>query len=374
MSPTDPSTSTVQLLTPEGTIDRTEASEPYLARLEAADPSLWRDAYRSMRLVRAFDREATNLQRQGQLALYVPVEGQEGAQVGSALATRPQDTIFPSYREHAVGFVRGLDLVNVLALLRGVTNSGWDPDTSGNFRNYALVIATQTLHATGYAMGQRLDGVVGTGNPEVDEATVVYFGDGSTSQGDLNEALVFARSYDTPQLFFLQNNHWAISVPVSVQSPTPLYKRANGFGMPGIQIDGNDVMASYAVSAEYLDRARAGEGPAFIEALTYRMGAHTTSDDPTKYRTREEEQFWRDRDPIARLAAYLRSDGEGDEFFENLETEARDYAADVRRRTLALPDPEPMAMFTGVYAERHPLIEAEIAQFLGFEASLEENE
>ncbi|UQN14777.1 thiamine pyrophosphate-dependent dehydrogenase E1 component subunit alpha [Gulosibacter sp. ACHW.36C] len=374
MSPTDPSTATVQLLTPEGTLARSEAAAPYLARLEQADPGLWREAYRSMRLVRAFDREATNLQRQGELALYVPAEGQEGAQIGSALALKPQDTVFPSYREHGVGFVRGLDLVNILALLRGVTNAGWDPETSGNFRNYALVIATQTLHATGYAMGQRLDGLVGTGDPERDEATIVYFGDGSTSQGDLNEALVFARSYDTPQLFFLQNNQWAISVPVAVQSPTPLYRRADGFGMPGVQIDGNDVMASYAVSLEFLDRARAGDGPAFIEALTYRMGAHTTSDDPTKYRTREEEQFWRDRDPITRLAAYLRAEGEGDDFFDGIEAEAKDYAADVRRRTLALPDPEPMAMFTGVYAERHPLIEAEIGEFLGFEASLEENE
>jgi pyruvate dehydrogenase E1 component alpha subunit len=185
---------------------------------------------------------------------------------------------------------------------------------------------------------------------------------------------VFARSYEAPAVYFLQNNHWAISVPVSVQSPTPLYRRADGFGMPGVQIDGNDVMASYAVTAEHLDRARAGSGPAFIEALTYRMGAHTTSDDPTKYRTREEEQFWRDRDPIVRLEAYLRAQGEGDDFFAVLEDEARDYAADIRRRTLELPDPDPIEMFQGVYAEAHPLIEEEIASYLNFEASLEEGE
>jgi pyruvate dehydrogenase E1 component alpha subunit len=370
VQPTDP----VQLLTPTGELARTAASEPYLERIERADPELWRTALRSMRLVRAFDKESTNLQRQGQLALYVPAEGQEGAQIGSALAMRPQDHAFPSYREHGVGFVRGLDLVRVLGLLRGTTNAGWDVAETANFHNYVLVIASQTLHATGYAMGQRLDGVVGTGDPEVDEATIVYFGDGSTSQGDLNESLVFARSYEAPAVYFLQNNHWAISVPVSVQSPTPLYRRADGFGMPGVQIDGNDVMASYAVTAEHLDRARAGSGPAFIEALTYRMGAHTTSDDPTKYRTREEEQFWRDRDPIVRLEAYLRAQGEGDDFFAVLEDEARDYAADIRRRTLELPDPDPIEMFQGVYAEAHPLIEEEIASYLNFEASLEEGE
>lgn len=326
-----------------------------------------------MRLVRAFDREGTNLQRQGQLALYVPAEGQEAAQVGSALATRPQDSLFPSYREHGVGLVRGLDLVKILALLRGVTNAGWDPEEENNFRNYILVIASQTLHATGYAMGQRLDGKVGTGNVDEDEATIVYFGDGSTSQGDLNEALVFARSFNTPQVFFLQNNHWAISVPVSVQSPVPLYKRADGFGIPTVQIDGNDVMASWAVTSQFMDDARAGKGPSYIEALTYRMGAHTTSDDPTKYRTREEEQYWRDRDPIERLEKYLRAEGDPEAFFTGIDEEAADYAADIRRRTLALPDPEPLQMFQHAYADHNDDIERQQLAFFDFEASLEED-
>lgn len=363
---------TVVILTPEGRIAPSAAAEPYLERLERADDELWRTALRQMTLVRAFDREATNLQRQGQLALYVPCEGQEAAQVGSGLATREQDAIFPSYREHAVGFTRGLDLVKVLALLRGVSNAGWDPAEERNFRNYVLVIGSQALHAAGYAMGQRFDGVVGTGDPERDEATIVYFGDGASSQGDVNEAFVFARSFDAPQVFFLQNNHWAISVPVRVQSPVPLHRRADGFGMPGVRVDGNDVMASWAVTGSMLDRARSGGGPALIEALTYRMGAHTTSDDPTKYRTRDEEQYWRERDPIERLERYLRAQGEEAAFFDALAEEAADYAADVRRRTLALPDPDPLTMFEHPYAEPNPAIAAQREAYLDFEASFDE--
>ena len=362
---------TVRLLTPEGTIAPTAAAEPYTELLDQVDDEFWQRALRHMTLVRAFDHESTNLQRQSQLALYVPCEGQEAAQVGSALATRPQDALFPSYREHGVGHVRGLDLVKILGLLRGTTNTGWDPARENNFRNYVLVIGSQALHATGYAMGQRFDGLTATGDPERDEATIVYFGDGATSQGDLNEALVFASSYNTPQVFFLQNNHWAISVPVRVQSPTPLYRRAHGFGMPGVQIDGNDVMASWAVTRHHLERARGGEGPAFIEALTYRMGAHTTSDDPTKYRTREEEAYWRDRDPIDRLERYLRARGADDAYFSQLEADAADYAADIRRRTLELTDPEAVEMFAHAYAQPHPAVERQRRAHLDFEASFD---
>src|SRR5690606_11412725 len=214
--------------------------------------------------------------RQGQLALWIPSIGQEGAQVGSGYAARAQDHIFPAYREHAVARIRGVDLMRLIELLRGLDHGGWDPATHGNFHLYTLVIGSQALHATGYAMGIGLDGASGTGDPERDEAVVVYFGDGATSQGDVSEALVFAASYQTPQVFFLQNNHWAISVPVSRQSRTPLVRRADGFGIPGLQIDGNDVLAAYAVSRVALDDARAGKGPRFIEALTYRIGAHTT--------------------------------------------------------------------------------------------------
>ena len=369
---TDPAHETVSILQPDGSIAPSPAAEPYLERLETASDELWLTALRAMTLTRAFDREATNLQRQGQLALYVPCEGQEAAQVGSALATRDQDAIFPSYREHAVAFTRGLDLIKVLSLLRGCTNGGWDPAEENRLRNYVLVIASQALHATGYAMGQVFDGASGTGAPERDEATIVYFGDGATSQGDLNEALVFARSFNTPQVFFLQNNHWAISVPVRVQSPVPLYRRAHGFGMPGVQLDGNDVMASWAVTGHHLDEARAGSGPAFIEALTYRVGPHTTSDDPTKYREASEEEHWRSRCPIARLERYLRNQGIESAHFDELAEEAADYAADMRRRALALPDPDPRTMFEHPYATEHTAISAQREAFETFEASFDD--
>ena len=368
----DLSAETVVMLDANGNFAPSAAAEPYLDRIQQADEGLWRTALRNMTLTRAFDREATNLQRQGQLALFAPCEGQEAAQVGSALAARKQDSLFPSYREHGVGFTRGLDLVQVLKLMRGVSNGDWDPAANGNFRNYVLVIGSQTLHAAGSAMGQRFDGVVGSGDLERDEASLVYFGDGATSQGDVSEALVFARSFNAPLVFFLQNNQWAISVPVSVQSPAPLHRRGAGFGMPGIRIDGNDVMAAYAVTATHLDNARAGEGPAFIEAVTYRMGAHTTSDDPTKYRTREQEQYWRDRDPIARLDAWLRAQGTDESFFTELAEEAADFASDVRRRTIEMPNPDPLEMFAHPYATPNAMIEAQREAFLDFEASFED--
>ena len=255
---------TVQLLAPDGTFAPSESAAeflPYFDRLTEAD---YRTFYRDMVVVRKFDTEAANLQRQGQLALWVPSHGQEAAQVGSARATRTQDHVFPSYREHVVGTIRGLDMVDILRMLRGVTLGGWTPEEHGNFHLYTLVLASQTLHATGYAMGMQLDGATATGNPDTDQAVIVYYGDGASSQGDANEALVFAASYQTPQVFFLQNNHWAISVPVSRQSRSPLYLRAGGFGMPGIQVDGNDVLP---VGREHVVLRPGGVGGADLGGL-----------------------------------------------------------------------------------------------------------
>ncbi|TFD29604.1 thiamine pyrophosphate-dependent dehydrogenase E1 component subunit alpha [Cryobacterium sp. TMT1-51] len=368
---TPASSPTVRLLSPEGVFAPSESAAeflPYLDRLTEAD---YRRFYRDMVVVRRFDTEAANLQRQGQLALWVPSHGQEAAQVGSAYATRPQDHVFPSYREHVVGMIRGLDPVDILRMLRGVTLGGWTPEDHGNFHLYTLVLASQTLHATGYAMGMQLDGATATGNPETDQAVIVYYGDGASSQGDANEALVFAASYQTPQVFFLQNNHWAISVPVTRQSRTPLYLRAAGFGMPGTQIDGNDVLASYAVTAKHLDDARAGHGPALIEALTYRVGAHTTADDPTKYRDPEQLAYWVARDPIVRFRSYLQGLGVEQEFLEAVDEEADDYAADVRRRALDIHSPDKTVIFDNVYAEPHPLIQEQQAWLDRYEASFE---
>lgn len=363
---------TLQLLTPEGTLVENDATAPYLERVNALSDERLRDFHRQMVVIRRFDIEAGNLQRQGQLALWIPSLGQEAAQVGSGYAAREQDHIFPAYREHVVGRIRGLDPMRIIELLRGLSHGGWNPAETGNFHLFTLVIGSQSLHATGYAMGLTLDGLTGSGDPATDTAVLAYFGDGATSQGDVSEAFVFAASYQAPILFFLQNNHWAISVPVERQSRSPLYLRSQGFGIPSTQIDGNDVLAAYAVSAEYLDDARAGRGPRFIEALTYRMGAHTSSDDPTKYRENDDVQFWSQRDPIARFEAFLRAQGEGDAFFAEVATEAEDLAADVRARTLAIGDVPSSKMFANVYTDPHPVMDEQRAWLAAYEASFEE--
>jgi pyruvate dehydrogenase E1 component alpha subunit len=364
----------VQFLTPEGNFAPSESAEefmPYFQRLTEDDH---RKFYRDMVVIRRFDTEATNLQRQGQLALWVPSHGQEGAQVGSGHAAKPQDHIFPAYREHAIGMIRGIDVLEIIRVLRGLTHGGWDPTNPahGNFHIYTLVIGSQALHATGYGMGINFDGATNTGNPDTDQAVIVYFGDGATSQGDVSEAFVFAASYQTPQVFFVQNNHWAISVPVSTQARVPLYKRGEGFGIPGVQVDGNDVFASYAVTAKQLDDARSGKGPSLIEAHTYRIGAHTSSDDPTKYRTDAELDSWIARDPITRMEAFLRNSGAPQSFFDEVHHEAADFASDIRRRTVELQNPEPASMFSHVYSDPHPVTAEQSAWLAAYEASFDE--
>lgn len=362
----------VQLLDPEGRLTTGADADRYGHLVAALDDATLELFWRNMVVGRVFDRAAANMQRQGQLALWIPSWGQEAAQVGSAFATRSQDHIFPSYREHIIGIIRGLDPVKLLAMLRGVTLGGWEPEDTDKFHQYTLVLASQTLHATGYAMGMQLDGTTATGNPDTDEALIVYYGDGSSSQGDANEALVFASSYQTPQVFFIQNNQWAISVPVERQSRVPLAQRGYGFGMPGTRIDGNDVLASYAVTREALDNARAGGGPALIEALTYRLGAHTTADDPTKYRPEGELEYWEARDPLIRTRAFLESRGASAAFFDEVDSYAADFAADVRKRSLALEAPDRSVIFRHVYADPHPLMAAEEAWLAEYESSFGE--
>lgn len=369
--PDDPAL--VRVLAADGTFAPTPEAERYLPLVDALTDAELETFYRDMVVVRAFDRQATNLQRQGQLALWPPSFGQEAAQVGSARAAREQDHLFPSYREHVVCTIRGVDPIDIVRLMRGLTHGGWDPTDpkNGNTRIYTLVLGSQTLHAAGFGMGLVFDGRSGTGDPDRDEAVIVYYGDGSSSQGDVHEAMVFAASYRTPQVFFLQNNQWAISVPVATQSRSPLFQRAAGYGMPSIQVDGNDVLASYAVTKLALDEARAGSGPRAIEALTYRMGAHTTSDDPTKYRTSDEEESWSRRDPIARMRAYLQGRGASEAFFAGVEADAAAYADDVRVRTNALGDIDRGIIFDHVYREPHPLIDEQRQWLADYEASFE---
>jgi 2-oxoisovalerate dehydrogenase E1 component alpha subunit len=356
----------VQLLTPEG--ERVEHPE-YSDLVAHLGPEDLRGFYRDLVLVRRVDAEATALQRQGELGIWASLLGQEAAQIGSGRATREQDYVFPTYREHGVAWCRDVDPVTLLGLYRGVNLGGWDPNAN-NFHLYTIVIGSQTLHATGYAMGVQRDGAVGTGDPKRDAAVIAYFGDGATAQGDVNEAFVFAAVANAPVVFFCQNNQWAISEPNERQTRVPLYQRARGFGFPGVRVDGNDVLAVYAVTKAALDRARSGDGPTFVEAFTYRMGAHTTSDDPTRYRIAAEVEEWKLKDPIARLKAYLSRNELADaEFFDAIEAESDEVAAHVRQGCLALPAPEPTSMFDHVYRDPHPLVAEEREWFTRYHAS-----
>ncbi len=352
----------VQLLTPEGE----RVHHPEFDMDFSADQL--RGFYRDMVLTRRIDTEATALQRHGELGIWAQLLGQEAAQIGAGRALRPQDYVFPTYREHGVAYCKGIDPLKLLGLFRGVDHGNWDP-AEFNFGLYTIVIGAQTLHATGYAMGMQRDGVVGTGDPERDAAVVAHFGDGASSQGDVNEAFIFAASYNAPVVFFCQNNQWAISEPIERQTRIPLYQRALGFGFPGVRVDGNDVMATYAVTQAALQRARDGQGPTFVEAYTYRMGAHTTTDDPTRYRLSDDVESWKLKDPIARVEAYLRRNGLIDsDFIDDLKKEADELGAHLREGCKSMPDPTAMQMFDHVYAD---MPEELVAQRDGFAAYLE---
>jgi 2-oxoisovalerate dehydrogenase E1 component alpha subunit len=346
----------IQLLTPEG--ERTEHPD-YPLELSADEI---KGLYRDLALVRRIDTEAIALQRQGELGIWASLLGQEAAQVGSGRALGPRDMAFPTYREHGVAWCRGLDPMKLLELFRGVSHGGWDPQAH-RFHLYTIVIGSQTLHATGYAMGIQRDGAVG----EDGEAVIVYFGDGATSQGDVSEAFIWASVFNAPVVFFCQNNQWAISEPLERQSRIPLYQRASGFGFPGVRIDGNDVFACLAVTKKAMQAAREGQGPTLIEAFTYRMGAHTTTDDPTRYRLASELEAWKLKDPIERLKAYLVRTGSADPaFFEGIEAEADQIGRHIRQACRAMPDPAPLAIFENVYAGPNSLLRSEREQYAAY--------
>ncbi len=335
----------VQLLTPEGI--RVEHPDFPLSITDDELKSLYRDLI----LVRRFDAEGTALQRQGELGLWASCLGQEAAQVGAGRAMRVQDMAFPTYREHGVAWCRDVDPVTLLGMFRGVSLGGWNPNEN-NFNLYTIVLGAQTLHAVGYAMGVTRDGAVGTGDLDRDTAVLAFFGDGASSQGDVNEAFIWAAAGNLPVVFYCQNNQWAISESVERQSRVPLFHRAAGFGFPGVRIDGNDVLACLAVTRVALDEARSGQGPTLIEAYTYRMAAHTTSDDPTRYRLTDELETWRLRDPIERLRAYLiREAGVGHDFFEEIDVESEALAVRIREGCRALTDPDPLSPFDQVFVE-----------------------
>lgn len=258
------------------------------------------DLYAWMVRIRRADAEALNLQRQGELGLWGQYLGQEAAQVGATLALAQDDWIFPTYREFGMAMCRGIDPAAMLQLFRGLTHGGWDPSTY-HFAPLAIPVGSQVLHAVGYALGCKLD--------RSPQAVLACFGDGATSEGDWHEAMNFAGVFRCPVVFYCQNNHWAISVPLEKQTAGRIAERAAGYGFPGVRIDGNDVLTVYAVVHEAAERARRGEGPSLIEAVTYRMGAHSSADDPTRYRTDAELSAWSSRDPVNRYEGWLRAEG-----------------------------------------------------------------
>ena len=310
-----------------------------------------------MVVTRRIDAEAIALQRQGELGIWPSCLGQEAAQVGSGRAMLRQDYAFPTYREHGVAWCLGVEPLRLLALYRGVDLGAWD-SPQHRFHQYTIVIGAQALHATGYAMGVERDGLVGTGDPDRDTAVIGYFGDGATSQGDVNEAFVFASSYNAPIVFFCQNNQWAISEPIERQSRIPLVPPGCRLRLPR-RTGGRQRRARRARG----DHARrwSGPGPAtarrLIEAYTYRMGAHTTSDDPTKYRLADELEHWRLKDPIERVRAYLTRHGAADdEFFAEVDAEAPTWPPGSAPTAWPCRSRVWSTQFDWVYAEQTPYL------------------
>lgn len=353
----------VQLVTPEGERHANPTFDPWIADVTDAQLA---DLYEDMVVVRRIDVEATALQRQGQLALWPPLLGQEAAQIGSARALREDDFVMPSYRENGVAYCRDIPLDDLVRVWRGYAHGSWDPQVY-RMAIPAVIIGAQTLHAVGYAIGIMKDGA--------DSAAIAYFGDGATSQGDTNEAMIFAATYQAPVVFFCQNNHWAISEPVELQSKQHISERAPGFGIPSMRVDGNDVLAVMAATRVALDRAHTGGGPTYIEAVTYRMGPHTTSDDPTRYRSAEELAEWKAKDPISRLEKYLESKGAmTEELRARVKAKADSVAAEFRAGCIDMPKPEPMSLFDNVQIEANPVLERQRAQYAAYLANFEGGE
>jgi 2-oxoisovalerate dehydrogenase E1 component alpha subunit len=352
VDPASVSTEKVQILTPEGTLVPDHGYE-----LDLKEEDL-REMYRLMVLTRRIDQESTNLQRQGELGVYTPSLGQEGAQIGAAYALAPQDWVFPSYRELGFAILRKIEPSHILHLFRGTWHGGLYDYREHRVAPYSVPIATQLLHAVGFATGAKMDG-----QPIV---TVGCCGDGATSEGDFHEACNFAGVWRAPVVIFVQNNQYAISVPLSKQTAAPtIAVKALGYGFPGVRVDGNDVLASYAVMKEAVRRARDGHGPTLVEAVTYRRGPHSTADDPSRYRTKEELAEWEALDPIARFEKYC--DAEGvlpAEFKEACDAEGREAATKLRAAIVGAGPLPATQLFEHVYTERPPTLERQRESFI----------
>ncbi|MDM7990132.1 pyruvate dehydrogenase (acetyl-transferring) E1 component subunit alpha [Arthrobacter sp. zg-Y877] len=308
------------------------------------------DAYARLVAGRRINDQANALVRQGRLAVYPSSHGQEACQVAAAAVLQAQDWLFPTYRDSVAVMSRGVDPLQVLTLLRGDWHSGYDP-YEYRVAPQATPLATQLLHAVGVAHAAKLKGE--------DTVVLALCGDGATSEGDFHEALNFAAVFHVPVVFFIQNNEYAISVPLKNQSVAPsLAHKAVGYGMPGERVDGNDVAALLSVLGAAVERAREGGGPSLVEAHTYRMQAHTNADDATRYRSAEEVQGWVSRDPVVRARTYLRAAGLLDDAREEaLAAEAEALAAAMREGLNTDVDPDPMALFKHVYTRATPQLD-----------------
>ncbi|MFB6354810.1 MAG: pyruvate dehydrogenase (acetyl-transferring) E1 component subunit alpha [Halobacteriales archaeon] len=313
------------------------------------------DMYRYMRLARHFDERAVSLQRQGRMGTYPPLSGQEASQVGSALALEADDWVFPSYREHAVLLTRGISLKRTLLYWMGDEHGNQIP-AEHNVFTVAVPIATQIPHATGAAWAAKLKGD--------DQAAIVYFGDGATSEGDFHEGLNFGGVFDVPAIYFCNNNQWAISVPREHQTAAAtLAQKASAYGFEGVQVDGMDPLAVYQVTRAAVEKAHdPGEDerrPTLIEAVQYRFGAHTTADDPSVYRSEAEVEEWKRRDPLPRLETFLRETGRlDDEAVETIENAIAEEVADAIEAAEDAPRPHPDDIFDFVYEEPTPRVAA----------------
>lgn len=316
-----------------------------------------RKLYEWMVLARTFDEKAFKLQREGRLGTYASLLGQEAAQVGSAYALQPSDWMFPSYRETAVFLVRGLPMRMILQYWSGDERGSVIPQEENDFC-ITIPVGTQIPLATGAAWAAK-----SKGNPI---AVIVYFGDGATSKGDFHEGLNFAGVWSLPIVFLCQNNQWAISVPLARQTAAKtLAQKAVAYGFEGIQVDGNDVFAVYKTTADALERARSGRGPTLIECVTYRMADHTTADDASRYRSQEEREQWRNKDPIERLKKYMERKGLWDEsYHEGVLAHAREQVEATVREEEAIPASDPRDMFLYTFHEATGELTEQMEAFL----------
>ena len=332
--------------------------------LSLPEPGVLQELHRRMVLGRQVDIQATALTKQGRLAVYPSSRGQDACQVGAVLALRDQDWLFPTYRDTVAILTRGVPAEQALTLLRGDWHCGYDP-YEYRVAPQCTPLATNTLHAVGLAHAARLKGQ--------DQAALALLGDGATSEGDTHEALNFAAVWKAPVVFLVQNNGYAISVPLAKQTAAPtLAAKGIGYGIPSLLIDGNDAAAVYAAVKAGIQRAAAGGGPTLIEALTYRIEAHTNADDATRYRTTEEVRGWLERDPIARLETYLRARSLLDDAAAGqIAAEAERLAAEVRDQMNREVSVDPAELFEHVYARPTAALERQRAALL---AELESEE